>query len=108
MLPLLLRVLCASAVILISAASRADDTWTMTTGDFKRQLVTIKSLDDAGATVIINGQTDPLVLPWAKVLQFARGTGGSAQAAQQVQGTFTLPLVSGDRVGGEPVSIAND
>ena len=95
-----LCVLCASAV-----SSRADDGWSLTTADFKRQTVNLRSLDDSGAKVIpFGGQTDPITIPLDKLLQLDRG----ASAVQQVRGAYTLYLTSGDRVGGEPVSLAND
>lgn len=93
-----LCVLCASAV-----NSSADDGWTLTTADFKRQTVSLRSLDDNGAKVVLYGQTDVTTIPLEKILQFDRGS-----AVQQVRGAYTLYLVSGDRVGGEPVAIAND
>src|SRR5688572_22590001 len=98
-LSLLLCVLCASAV-----NSKADDGWSLTTADFKRQIVSLKSLDDNGATVQVFGKDAPVTLGWDKVLQLDRGAG----AGQQVRGTYTLHLLSGDRVGGEPTAIAND
>ena len=93
-----LCVLCASAV-----NSSADEGWSLTTADFKRQTVNLRSFDDQGAKVILYGQTDAIVIPLDKILQFDRGA-----AVQQVRGAYTLYLVSGDRVGGEPVAIAND
>ncbi len=83
--------------------AQADEGWSLTTADFKRQSVTLRSFDDASATVIPYGQTQPVTISLDKILQFDRGA-----AVQQVRGGYTLHLVSGDRVGGEALSIAND
>src|SRR5207245_2803605 len=64
----------------------------------------LRSLDEAGAKVTPFGQTDPITIPLDKLLQLDRG----ATAVQQVRGAYTLYLTSGDRVGGEPVALAND
>jgi hypothetical protein len=94
----ILCALCASAV-----TSTADEGWSLTTADFKRQTVNLRSFDEASVKVIPYNQTDQLTIPLDKLLQIDRGA-----AVQQVRGAYTLYLVSGDRVGGEPVSIAND
>src|SRR5215217_1984370 len=82
---------------------RADDGWTLTTADFKRQSANLRSLDDNGATLQIYGQPAPTTIPLDNLLQLERGN-----ATQQVRGAYALYLTTGDRVGGEPVSIAND
>lgn len=87
----------------LAGSLRADDGWTLTTADFKKQTVSLRGLDEGGAKVILYGQTDVVTIPLDKILQFDRGS-----AVQQVRGAYTLYLVSGDRVGGEPVGIAND
>jgi len=90
----------------VQPAARADDGWSLTTSDFKRQAVNLKSFSDAGVTVIPFGATTPATIPLDKFLQLDRGAASSGP--QQVRGNWTLHLVSGDRVGGDPVSIAND
>jgi hypothetical protein len=82
----------------------ADDGWSLTTADFKRQNVNLRSFDESGAKVVPYGQRDEITIPLDKLLQLDRG----GAAVQQVRGAFTLYLTSGDRVGGEPVAIAND
>jgi hypothetical protein len=94
-----LGIVCAVAL-----PSRGDDGWSLTTSDFKRQTVNLKGFDDQGAQVVVYGQTKPTTVGLDKLLQLDRG----GAAVQQVRGAFTLYLTSGDRVGGEPVSIAND
>src|SRR5881392_885962 len=81
-------VLCAFAV-----NASADEGWSLTTADFKRQTVNLRSFDDSGAKVILFGQTDVTTIPLDRILQFDRGS-----AVQQVRGAYTLHLVSGDRV----------
>lgn len=82
----------------------ADDGWSLTTSDFKRQNVNLRSFDENGAKVVPYAQQAEITIPLDKLLQLDRG----GAAIQQVRGTFTLYLTSGDRVGGEPVAIAND
>src|SRR4051794_19753536 len=89
----ILALLCALCVSAVN--SRADEGWSLTTADFKRQSVALRSFDDNAAKVVYYGQTEPTTIPFDKILQFDRGS-----AVQQVRGTFTLHLVSGDRIGG--------
>lgn len=95
---LLLLVLCVSSVV-----SLADDGWNLTTSDFKRSTVSLKAFDDKALKVVNYGATDPIDIPLDKFLQLDRGA-----AVQQVRGAWTLYLLSGDRVGGEPLTFAND
>src|SRR5688572_13960061 len=82
----------------------AQDTWSLTTADFRRQAVSLKSLDDSGAKVIPFGATDPTTIPLDKLLQLDRGPTNT----QQARGAWTLVLATGDRIGGDPAAIAND
>jgi len=97
-----LCVLCASAVI-----SRADDGWSLTTADFKRQTVNLRALDDTGVKVIPFGQTTQTTIPLEQFLQLDRAGSGNS-SGQALRGDFALYLASGDRIGGRPVAIAND
>jgi hypothetical protein len=99
---ILLSVLSVSSVF--SFRATADEGWTLTTADFKRQPVTLKSFDDKGATVTSYGDTKDKTIPLDRFLQLDRG----AAATAQVRGNWALYLASGDRVGGDPVSVAND
>src|SRR3954469_4598710 len=92
------------AVLLLVRPALADDGWSLTTSDFKRQNVNLRSFDESGAKVVPYGQQAEITIPLDKLLQLDRG----GAAVQQVRGSFTLYLTSGDRVGGEPVAIAND
>jgi hypothetical protein len=96
----ILCLLCASAV----TQAFAQDTWSLTTADFRRQTVALKSLDDTGAKIVPFGTTQEVTVPLDKFLQLDRG----ASAVQQVRGAWTLILTTGDRIGGDPAAIAND
>ena len=96
--------LCVLAVLCVADSASAQEPWSLTTADFRRQTVALKSLDDSGVKVVPFGATAETVLSLDKVLQLDRGSG----ATQQVRGAWTILLASGDRMGGDPVSIAND
>lgn len=91
---------------LAAAGARADDGWALTTADFKRQTVALKGFDENAVRVQIYGQPEPTAVPLTQFLQLDRAGGGAT--AQPVRGTWTLHLISGDRIGGEPTGIAND
>src|SRR5690242_13641410 len=92
-----LRSAIFALLITFAGAALADDGWSLTTADFKRQTVNLRSIDNEGAKVVLYGQTDPTTIPLDRILQFDRGS----SAVQQVRGAYTLHLLSGDRVGGE-------
>ena len=88
---------------LMSWNVNADDGWTLTTADFKSRPASLRSINDAGVTLAFPAQDGTTVIPWDKFLQLDRG-GSIAQP----KGSWTLHLLTGDRLGGEPVSLAND
>ncbi|HSI35082.1 MAG: NPCBM/NEW2 domain-containing protein [Phycisphaerae bacterium] len=88
---------------LVVQPSRANDIWTLTTADFKSRPASLFSISDAGVTLQFANATEPAIVPWEKFLQLDRG-GSTAQP----KGAWTLHLATGDRLGGEPVSLAND
>lgn len=90
-------------LLLVVVPSRGDDGWSLTTADFKRQTVNLKAIDDKGVHVSGFGQAQSTAVPMERFLQLDRG--GSSQV---VRGTWILHLVSGDRIGGEPIAIADD
>src|SRR4051794_9640711 len=96
-------ILSASLCLGATFPAFGDDGWSLTTADFKRQTVSLRSLDESGAKVVPFGESGPVTIPFDKLLQLDRGA-----SVQQVRGAYTLYLTSGDRVGGEPVSIAGD
>ncbi len=99
----ILRVLSLCVLFTTAMSLRADEGWNLTSADFKRTTVNLKAFDEQGAKVIPFGQTTEVTIPLDKLLQLDRGA-----AQQQVRGAWTLYLISGDRVGGDPISIAND
>jgi hypothetical protein len=102
--PILLLFFVSFVLFVVQPAARADEGWTLTTADFKRQSVTLKSFDQNGATVTLFGQTRETTIPLDRFLQLDRGSA----AVAQVRGNWALYLASGDRLGGDPVAVAND
>ncbi|HYE19354.1 MAG TPA: NPCBM/NEW2 domain-containing protein [Tepidisphaeraceae bacterium] len=96
---LFFSVLSVSSVV----QTRADDGWTLTTADFKSRPASLQAISDAGVTLAFQAQGDSTVIPWDKFLQLDRGA-----STAQPKGAWTLHLATGDRLGGEPVSLAND
>ena len=81
----------------------ADSGWTLTTADFRQQSVSLEAIADDGVRVGVAGGS-PTVVSFNAFLQLDR----AAAAPRPSQGAFTLFLVSGDRVGGEPVGIEEE
>src|SRR5436190_217008 len=102
-IPNLKLAILLSVSLCLCGTLHADEGWSLTTSDFKRQTVNLRSLDDSGAKVIVYGQTEPLTISLDRLLQLDRGS-----AFAQTRGNYTLFLTSGDRVGGDPLAIAND
>ncbi len=95
--------LCALCVSAVNIPVFADDGWSLTTSDFKRRSANVKSIDETGVKALYYGSAEPVTVPWDKFLQLDRGA-----STAQPRGAWTLHLLSGDRLGGEPVSLAND
>ena len=83
----------------------ADSGWLLTTADFRQQSVSLESIKDDGVTITIPGgaSAQPTVVPFASFLQLDRST-----APRPSNAPYTLFLLSGDRVGGEPLGIENE
>jgi len=90
-------------VLFVVHPAFADDGWTLTSSDFKTRTANVIAINDSGVKVNFPGGADPTVVPWDKFLQLDRGG-----ATAQPRGAWTLYLLSGDKLGGEPVSLAND
>ena len=86
--------------VCLCGAAMADEDWSLTTADFQRQAVAVKSLEEAGLSVTKHG-TDRLV-PLTQFLMLSRGQGAAAS-----KGTC-LCMVSGDRIGGELMGMKDD
>jgi hypothetical protein len=102
--PLSLAALCLVA----SAASAQDTSWTLSTADFKTEQVVLRSIDDAGVTVVPAAGGEPRVVPAAAFLQVERTLTPPGDATAAGAAKFMMHLSTGDRVGGEPVKVEND
>ncbi len=87
----------------LSISAFAQD-WILSTADFRTEPVALQSIDGKGVHVIPAGQTTPRVVPPESFLQLDR----DGVAPVEKPAKFMLHLVTGDRVGGEPVKIEND
>jgi hypothetical protein len=88
--------------LVAAAAARAQDSWTLTTADFRNASVSLKGIDSNAVKVSESGQGDRTV-PMDEFLQLERTLPASAQ-----QGKFVLHLAGGDQLAGEPVSISGE
>jgi hypothetical protein len=97
-----------SFCILHSAFCIGQD-WTLSTSDFRTEVVSLRGIDEKGIRVAPAGGAAATgaerVIPPEAFLQLDRS---AAAAAVERPAKFLLDLVSGDRVGGEPLSLEND
>ncbi len=84
--------------------ARAQD-WTLSTADFRLETVSLQSIDEKGVHVLPAGQKAERVVAPEAFLQIDRG--GAVEAPGK-SSKFMLQLLTGDRVGGEPVKVEND
>jgi hypothetical protein len=84
----------------LACSARAQAPWTLTTADFNTQPTTLKSIDAAGIHVQAAGADAPVIIPFAQFLDVRR-----TLPPGQTAGKFTLHMVGGDRIGGEPVGL---
>ena len=89
--------------LLAAAAARAQDSWTLTTADFRNTSVSLKAIDGAGVRVADAVNSAERLVPMDEFLQLERSVPGAAQ-----QGKFVLHLAGGDELAGEPLSIAGE
>ena len=92
----------ALSLVAAAAAARAQDSWTLTTADFRNASVSLKGFDATSVRVSESGQGERGV-PMDEFLQLERPLPASTQ-----QGKFVLHLAGGDQLAGEPVSIAGE
>lgn len=88
---------------LAATAARAQDTWTLTTADFRNASVSLKNIDGNGVRVIDPATSSDRVVSMDEFLQVERPVGASSQS-----GKFVLHMAGGDQLAGEPVSIAGE
>jgi hypothetical protein len=91
--PILLILLCASP-------TRAQGTWNLTTADFRSEAVILNSLDSTGLRVAPLSGGEARLVPFDHFLELTR-----ALSSSQPLGKFTLHMIGGDRLGGEPLAI---
>jgi hypothetical protein len=85
-------------------AARGDAGWILTTADFKTQPVDFQSMDKTSLRFIpFEPGAKTATVPFEQFLQIDR-SGGSREPA----GRFTLLLLSGDRLLGEPISFKDE
>src|SRR5688572_12247955 len=96
-------VVFASCLLLVLTGPRAlaqdASSWTLSTADFRTEQVAFRAIDDKGVHVVPAGATKPPEM----FLQLDRSV-----APVERKSKFVLYLLSGDRVGGEPVRLEND
>jgi hypothetical protein len=93
--------------MLVSAGARAfaqdASAWTLSTADFHTEAVTFRGIDDKGVHVVPSAGGKEQVVPPEAFLQLDRSVTPVERPAK-----FMLHLLTGDRVGGEPVKVEND
>jgi hypothetical protein len=90
------------AAFFMLAAAHAQE-WTLSTADFRTEQVALQSIDQQGVHVVAAGQSKPRVIAAEAFVQLDRGVMSLERPAK-----FMLHLITGDRVGGEPVKVEND
>ena len=82
------------------AGSALGATWTLTTADFQTRLVNLGNVDPAGIHMTPAGGGDAEVVPFNQFLELSR-----ALPPSMGSGKFTLFLLGGDSINGEPIGI---
>src|SRR3982751_2856088 len=92
----------AAFLVVLAAHARAQEVWTLTTGDFRNSPVNLKSIDAAGLRVVDTTSQAERLVPMDDFLQLERPLPTLPGAPAR----FVLHLVGGDQLAGEPVTIA--
>ena len=96
-------------LLLAAAAARAEDTWTLTTADFRNASVTLKGIGADGLKVADVGQGAERTVPMDQFLQLERPLAATQPTAgQPANSKFILHLAGGDQLAGEPVALAGE
>ncbi len=90
-------------IVLVAGLARADSGWVLTTADFNQRPVALQAIDGTGVQATAMGQGGPVTVPFDQFLQVERSSGLAA-----AQGKFTLILLSGDRLMGDPTGYENE
>jgi len=96
------RLLTIGLVVLAMAGHAVG--WTLTTKDFRKETVTLRSLDDAAVIYVREGDDQPIRLPIDQFLSLSR----DASPVALDQGALVLHLAGGGRLVGEPVRMEGD
>src|SRR5688500_13525399 len=80
-----------------------DSSWTLSTADLQTESVALRGIDAKGVHVVGPASATPRVISHEQFLQIDRSLPPLDRPAK-----FMLHLVTGDRVGGEPVTVEND
>ncbi|HEV2296424.1 MAG TPA: NPCBM/NEW2 domain-containing protein [Tepidisphaeraceae bacterium] len=106
---------CGFAVVLLlaHASAVAQQSWTLTTADFKSQSVNLIAVDDAGAKITRVHGGEQSVIPWPQILQLDRATAAAAGVSPAPPAgadapKFMLYLANGDRVVGQPAALEGE
>lgn len=98
-----MRTALLALLLTLPRAAVAQDTWTLTTADFRSAPVTLKAIDGNSVHVAGAGGNAERAVPMDEFLQLERPLPASAQ-----QGKFVLQLAAGDQLAGEPVMLAGE
>jgi hypothetical protein len=98
--------ICCATVVLLSALAQAGfaQEWTLTTADFKSSSVLLRGLSADGFKIVSPETKEESVVPLNQFVSLNRPAGDKAV----VPVSFTLALTNGDRLIGEPGSVANE
>lgn len=98
-----MRTLLIALLLVLPNTAAAQETWTLTTADFRNAPVTLKAIDGKSVRVTDTAGGNERAVSIDDFLQLDRPSPPTAQ-----QGKFALHLSAGDRVAGEPVALAGE
>lgn len=98
-----MRMALVALLLTLPRAAVAQDTWTLTTADFRSAPVALKGIDGKAVLVTDASADAERAVPMDEFLQLERPLPASAQ-----QGKFVLHLAAGDQLAGEPVMLAGE
>lgn len=89
----------AILVLVVCPAALAQDSWVLTTSDFRSESVVLKSIDSS-ALKVKSPSGEQRSVPMDRFLDIRR-----TLPAAPTSGKFVLHMVGGDQLGGEPVAL---
>src|SRR4051794_27753995 len=99
----MLRSFTIAAVVLIGTLASAEEPWTLTTADLRKQTVYLRSFDDRGAGVAASENEAEKLIPVGEFLQVERPAAAAGTGAATPR--FMLVLLGGDRISGQPLAL---